>query len=672
MFVWFQEDFVADLFVAGDEHGCVLRAARDVARDVCRVCGQTPNVKPYLPVCETQYVVAGSLESPSFSAWASGIIDLTELEGQWEAYAIHILEDRIVVAGSDRRGAMYGLYTLSRLYLDIDPTHWFTGRSPSRLDSLTIGPEVRGSAPSTFRFRGFFINDEDLLTKFRLDGGSRFIDYPYYSHVVHESFIDRVLETALRLGMNLIIPASFVDIMNPAEENLVRLTTERGLFISQHHAEPMGMSHFGFENFWKRRGRDLRASYVSYRAEFEETWRAYAERWARYEGVIWQLGLRGRGDRPVWHGDANAPRTDAERGALISGAIATQYEIVKEVLGHEDFLSSSTLWMEGSLLYHGGHLRFPERTMLIFADVGHTQMMGRDFFDVPREPGRQFGIYYHVAFWGAGPHLAQGTELEKMAWNLGLAVEKGDTAYVICNVSNIREVVLSVCAYAQMARSFADFQADRFLSEFAAYHFGKDAEQAAVQAYRAHYAAFAEIPDTKIGGGYDTLFGNADIRDVHGFRPCVVLDGVARQKGLSLLAALETGERGEWDEAALSTWRKRMEAGLHAFEGAYVLARSALPAVPPGRRAFFADNLVVQIEIMLGLYGWVLALVQALQSDMPKPHAEHALYCMEKLLGDREKAAWGPWAQWYRGDDKMNLPGARDQTRALVAQLQKA
>ena len=49
-----------------------------------------------------------------------------------------------------------------------------------------------------------------------------------------------VLETAVRLGINLIIPASFVDIHNPPEENLIRMAVERGLYVSQHHVEPLG------------------------------------------------------------------------------------------------------------------------------------------------------------------------------------------------------------------------------------------------------------------------------------------------------------------------------------------------------------------------------------------------------------------------------------------------
>ena len=35
----------------------------------------------------------------------------------------------------------------------------------------------------------------------------------------------------------------------------------------------------------------------------EEVWEYYAEKWAEFENVVWQTGLRGKGDRPVWQND---------------------------------------------------------------------------------------------------------------------------------------------------------------------------------------------------------------------------------------------------------------------------------------------------------------------------------------------------------------------------------
>ena len=44
--------------------------------------------------------------------------------------------------------------------------------------------------------------------------------------------------------------------------------------------------------------------------------------------------------------------------------------------------------MEGALMYEKGYLRFPKNTTLVFADVGPTQMMAPDFYEIQRESGR--------------------------------------------------------------------------------------------------------------------------------------------------------------------------------------------------------------------------------------------------------------------------------------------
>src|SRR5690606_35932700 len=138
----------------------------------------------------------------------------------------------------------------------------------------------------------------DLLTEWYLDGGQRDIDYPFYSRVVSPKASARVFEALLRLQYNLVIPASFVDIRNPDEARLIDEVTRRGLFVSMHHVEPMGVSGFGFLNYWRDHDQDVPFSYARHPDKFAIVWEEYARRWAEYPNVIWQIGLRGIADRP--------------------------------------------------------------------------------------------------------------------------------------------------------------------------------------------------------------------------------------------------------------------------------------------------------------------------------------------------------------------------------------
>ena len=68
-------------------------------------------------------------------------------------------------------------------------------------------------------------------------------------------------------------------------------------------------------------------SYFSDPDALREVWSDSIRRWSKYPEVIWQLGLRGRGDRPFWEA-GSAPETDEGRAAVIAAAIREQKELV--------------------------------------------------------------------------------------------------------------------------------------------------------------------------------------------------------------------------------------------------------------------------------------------------------------------------------------------------------
>ncbi len=328
MFIGFDQTRIIDLFCHAAEPACITHALTDLQSDLCKVSGQTAELKPYLPRDEDGYVVVGSLDNPVFREWLlARQIDTSDIAGCWERYLMRTFgaqNESLLICGSDARGAMFGIYTFCEQFLGVDPLYLWTDNEPAQQEALSLGPLHVVDGPKTFRYRGIFVNDEDLLTEWQDNGGQRYADYPFYHQVTHPTVIEKVIETALRLKMNLIIPASLLDIDNPAEENLVRLACGRGLYVSQHHVEPLGVSHFTWENYWKAQGETVEPSYVKHADKFEQIWRCYARKWAQYPGVIWQLGLRGRGDRPVWFNDQSVPSTlEGARAAHLVGLCHT-------------------------------------------------------------------------------------------------------------------------------------------------------------------------------------------------------------------------------------------------------------------------------------------------------------------------------------------------------------
>ena len=489
----------ATVFLPASEPECVRLAAEDLVSDTQKITGKAPALVRRAEDCGANSVVLASLDRPESAALleklAPGFGD--RLKGKWEAYRVETVGSRLIIAGSDQRGTMFGLYAFIEKYLGVDPLHFWSSRPPLRRPTL-VWDDVRiVSGEPTFKFRGWFINDEDLLTEWKDSGGKRQIDYPYYGQVVNREVMRAVAEALVRSRFNLIIPASFVDILNPPEEALVQECARRGVFVSQHHVEPLGVSAFSYFNYWKKRGKDLKYSYFSHPTEVREVWRVYAEKWAAYPNVIWQLGLRGIADRPMWLADPNTPQSDADRGRLISEAMAAQVKILDEVCPRQPRYLSTTLWAEGSALNQQGLLTIPEGTIVVFADNSPGWKWQRDFYSTPRNPQNTYGVYYHHGLIGSGPHLAQVPSPQKTFECLKTAVEQGAGTYAIFNVGNIREFVLGIDATAKMTWRMDSFAPDAWLADWVRRRFSKQPDEIA-NAYRTYFNAWQIHPEQQV------------------------------------------------------------------------------------------------------------------------------------------------------------------------------
>lgn len=658
----------------------------DLIGDIHTVSGMPPSLQNDLPSAPKGDIIVGTAANPIFRNWLETQgIDTASLENRWERFRIQTFgrnHESLLLCGSDERGTLWAIYEFCHRWLGVDPLGFWTDLPPPQRVTFSMEPTLVEDEPSTFRFRGWFINDEDLLTEWKDGGGRRNLDYPYYHQVVHEDVMKKVIETALRLKMNLLIPASFLDIMNPPEENLVRLATRRGLFVSQHHIEPVGVSHFALERYWMARGMKTPPSYTREPEKFEEVWTAYVRRWAKYPNVIWQIGLRGRGDSPVWANDPSFPQDMASRGRLISKAMERQRAIIQRELGHDDFLASTTLWEEGTALHLAGHLHFPDGIIVVIADnrrisissddpcstrpFAHT--WADDFYQAPRHPQYRYGIYYHPAFWGSGPHLAQGVPLEKIHHQIGEAVKKGDTVYAIYNVSNIRENVLAIDALAQMSWNYDRSSPGPFWEQWCRRQFGAGHE-AARQAYEIYYEALGRLEDLP----------STQAARYH--------DGVIRHDGLRILNTLHRHFLKESKGFLPHTKPDPVPPGVReyldrvlpsnhtAWERAYQTIHSLKKSISEERRPFYRSHLLLHAHIHCALTGWAHKLLLGLQAIKDGPvavskHTEAATHELGQLLESMKASETGRWIHWYRGDKKLNIPELLEQTQSLSHALQ--
>lgn len=648
-------DRVAAVWVAPGESEAVRLAARDLVRDVREVSGREPAlIVTGAPPAGGIWITTATNPAGRDALSAVGV-EPASLAGKWEAFAIKPGAG-LLIAGSDERGTIFGVYEAASRYLGVDPIANWTGLPAARRKRVAVSDGGVVEAGPAFRFRGWFLNDEDLITGWRLSAERRRLVHYYFHLPIAPEVYEKVFETALRLRCNVLIPGSYIDLEAACDRRIVEAAQRRGLFVSQHHTQPLGVSAFCFRNYWHDRGRKLDFSYTAQPGELEEVWEHYARLWARYPNVIWQLGLRGAADRAFWTSDPAAPTTDAGRGALVSRAIARQWEMVRKATGATP-PATATLWAEGSSLHANGHLTFPEGVAVVFADAGATQEMQEDFRTIAREPGRSHGVYYHAAFWGAGPRLVQGVSLDKIGRNYAAIAAKGDTWFSILNVGSLREVILQTEAVADITWNGGAFDDDAFLRRWCAREFG---EAAADDAARVYSSLFEAFPTTGASGA-------------------LLLDGVVRFAGKGILTtALDRDTYPAYSGRAdlvktLDRYEPLAAAAAGRFRAVVEAAEPVLRRIPEARRPFFVDNLLVQAWTMAGLSSWLEELCKgmraftSLEVDRAAAHARAAADALGGVLEDRKRAEWGPWANWYRGDWRMNLPALHADTVRLAA-----
>lgn len=594
---------------------------------------------------------------------------LSENPLQNESFSISCDGQKIRISADGYLGTMWGIYTFSEKILNVSPCYLFNDLEIEKRNALEMNNIHIQEVPQQVGFRGVFINDEDLLTGWKESGGKRHIDFPFYNTTVSPDVMDMVVETVLRLKLNLVIPASFLDIDNPPEKALADCVAKRGIFLSQHHIEPLGLSHFTFENYCKKFQKDGQYSYIHNPETLLEGWKYYAQKWAEYENVVWQVGLRGKADRPVWEEDTPTEQELKLYANYISEAIKTQKEIVLQATDGKAKYFSSTLWMEGSTLMEKGLLDVDKDTIIVFSDNGPNQMFGKDYDRVPRLKNLQYGIYYHVQYYDIGPHLVPQTGLNKLYYNVKKAKEKGDDSYFILNVSNMREFDFEIKAYAEMLWDFKHFSIERYLED-ACKAYGDESSQA--KAFITEF--FDHIPSLPtedlqyvhanyFNYNYDEISPNV--------KNFIIKDGLILTRG----GWLTHDFKQELPSPLLEKIYQTLKHVLPTYEKLASSLEAWSAQLNSGLKKHVQCKWWLYTQTLRHIYRWFVCLYEAKinydQNQIEKTQAllHKACESLEEYLSLRKVAEYGYFENWYRGDLKMNIKQKLENTKHLLKQI---
>ncbi|WP_107120234.1 glycosyl hydrolase 115 family protein [Streptomyces regalis] len=470
-----------ELYVDAADDPAVIRAAGDLQADVERVSGVRPVLRHTLPeAAAAGLVLVGTLgASPVLDRLvAQGRLNVSRVQGRWEASVAQVVERplpgverALVIAGSDRRGTVYGIYDTSER-IGVSPWYWWADVPVPRRDTVTVpaGP-LKRYEPSV-RYRGIFINDEQNLTTWshRTQEPDKNIGPETYK---------RVFELLLRLKANYLWPAMhpYSDFFNKHREN-PELADRYGIVVGSSHPEALLRNGVHEWAPWaqEHRGADGALPVYDYTvnpAVISDYWRARAAQNASYESS-WTIGMRGLHDSAL---ETKYATTIPEKVAVMNDIIADQRRILAEEVGAAVEPQIFIPYKEVLELYNAG-VQVPDDVTLIWPDDNHGNMRQLPN-DAERRRAGGNGIYYHLSYWGRPKSYLwlDTTQLAKVWQELRRVYEHGVDRMWIFNVGDVKSIETGLSFSMDMAwdvdRWSADDAETGFMAEWAGRQFGR-------------------------------------------------------------------------------------------------------------------------------------------------------------------------------------------------------
>ncbi|HLP03477.1 MAG TPA: glycosyl hydrolase 115 family protein [Opitutaceae bacterium] len=472
----------------------VGRAAADFAADVARVSGFPPATLHELPPAARAVVIVGIIgRSPLLDQLARlGKFDPAALRGAWETFVIQTVEQpfpgvdqALVIAGSDRRGAIYGLYEISAA-IGVSPWHWWADVPPPHRDSLVIAAGTHRFGPPSVRYRGIFLNDEDWGLQ---PWAARTFD-PACGDIGPKTYA-KVFELLLRLKANTLWPAMHACTAPfNADSANARLAADYAIVMGSSHAEPMLRNNV---REWTTPHEQY--NYVSNRDDVLRYWEERVAANAAYESIF-TLGMRGIHDSHMV-----GPRTDTERIATLERIFADQRTLLARHLAPpvEHVPQIFCAYKEVLDLYRQG-LRVPDDVTIVWPDDNFGYVRN---FASPAERARSggFGVYYHLSYLGRPlSYLWLSTTPPALIWEeMRKAYDHGADRLWIANVGDLKPAEIPTEFFLQLAWDIDRWRPDNldgFLRDWAACQFGPD-NAAAIAALLSEYYRlnFARRPE---------------------------------------------------------------------------------------------------------------------------------------------------------------------------------
>jgi hypothetical protein len=435
------------LYLDPDDFAGVLRAAGDLQSDFERVTGIKPIlVTNGIPAGKVAVIIGTLGKSSLLDAMVkAGKFDGNGIAGKWEAYSISVVsqplpgvDQALVIAGSDRRGTIYGIYKISE-QIGVSPWYWWADVPVKHHDQLAVKITTPLVDAPAVKYRGIFINDEDWGLN---PWASKTFD-PKFGNIGPKTY-EKVFELMLRLRLNYIWPAMHAcsTEFGSVPENIA-LADEFGIVAGSSHCEPMLCNNV----HWNEKVKGP-WNYSLNRDTIHDYWEENARARGADEAV-WTLGIRGIHDASM----EKPPTGLTDRISLVSDVIKDQRALLDQYVTKQwgPVAQCFVPYKEVLPIYDAG-LKVPEDVTLVWVDDNFGYIRR---FSAPEERKRSggAGVYWHLSYYGS-PHSYTwiDTTAPALIWEeLHKAWENGTRNLWVLNVGDIKPGEIGIDYFAQLA-----------------------------------------------------------------------------------------------------------------------------------------------------------------------------------------------------------------------------
>lgn len=360
-------------------------------------------------------------------------LKLRDLKGKREKFIITTIGSQLVIAGSDRRGTIYGVYELSR-QLGVSPWYWWADVPVTRHEEAYVRRGTYTDGEPAVEFRGLFLNDEApcLTSWVKNTFGTDYGDHRFY---------EKVFELILRLKGNMMWPAMWGWAFYADDPENGKTADRMGIIMGTSHHEPMARNH---QEYARNRQQWGAWNYATNAAKLDQFFREGIERMKGTEDMV-TIGMRGDGD------EAMSAEADTK---LLQQVVKRQREIIREVTGRPAKETTQVWALYKEVLdYYDAGMRVPDDVIMLLCDDNWGNIRRVPTTEKDRRRPGGWGLYYHVDYVGAPRNTKwlNVTQTQQMFEQLSLAYDHGIQRMWILNVGDLKPMEYPIQLFMDMA-----------------------------------------------------------------------------------------------------------------------------------------------------------------------------------------------------------------------------